>query len=118
MKLHGVTHFSAFRNIPNLRQQRQEAFDAYIFFEGLQNHLLVDDVARGPDPPDFVISIAGGRVGAELTRLNPKRFRHGGHARLAEFKRWRTEGETDRSPRREFRWGESTLREWLEAFQS
>jgi hypothetical protein len=111
-------HFSAFRAAPMNRKQRREAFDALGFFEGLQNYEEVRDVVNGPDPPDYVIDLGGRRIAAELTHLNPKVFGQGGYSRRAEFSRWKADEPADPAPQREFRWGHSTLREMLEAFES
>jgi hypothetical protein len=117
VKLHDVTQFSAFRDIPQGKQIR-EAFDAYGFFAEVPNHVRVRDVVRGPDPPDYVICLENRRIGVELTRLNPKVFGQGGHLRTKEFKRWKDAAESDPSPKRQFEWGTFTLRELLEAFES
>lgn len=118
MKVHGLNHFSGFHSLPPGGRERREALDALGFFEGLQNHVPVADVTRGTDPPDFVICIEGRKIGAELTRLNPKVFGHGGCAKMAEFKRWKGEIEDDLSAERQFSWGGFTLRESLAAFDS
>jgi len=117
MNLNGVTHFSAFRNPPGQEKRRKELIEAWSFFDVLQNHVSIEDVMLGPDPPDFVVRLAGRKIGVELTRLNPKVFKQGGYARIADFKSWENEAQNDPSLIRQFPWGRFTVRETLESFR-
>jgi hypothetical protein len=117
MKLHGVSRFSIFKNLPETGQKRQDAMDAMWFFEGLQNHLEIDDVLPGSDPPDFVIVAGRRRISAELTRLNPKLFGQGGFRAIEGFTQWVEDGKTDPARKREYGWGEYSLKEALDALK-
>jgi hypothetical protein len=100
--MNGVTHFSAFRNLAANGKVRQGAFDASWVFDALQSYLQIEDVVRGTDPPDFVICLHGRRIGVELTKLNPKTFAKGGHSRVAEFERWKSEVKAVQEDGRQF----------------
>src|SRR5262245_35985661 len=104
-KLHGVTQFSAFRTTAPQCQQRREALNSFPFFEALQNYVDIDDVEFGPNPPDFVITAKGLKIGAEVTRLNPRIFGRGGCTQMRDFRSWKEERISGPPEDRKICWG-------------
>jgi len=70
--MHGLSQFLIARNLPPAGPKHREVMDVFPFFSALQNFIKIDEIEFGPDPPDFVMSHGGRKIGVELTKLNPK----------------------------------------------
>jgi hypothetical protein len=108
--------FSIYQKLSSNRQQKQEAEDIWWFLLSLCKLMSIEDVEYGPDPPDFIFHVSGKSIGVELTKLNPKVFVEGGYAQRKLFKEWQQETNKNPQPRSEFKWGQFTVKESLDAF--
>jgi hypothetical protein len=107
--------FTIYRRRSPIKKRQNEADELFLFLSGLEEFVELEDVEFGGDPPDFVFRHKGNRIGVELTAVVPKKFGRGGYSRIAEFKTWNVERKQRPQPRHEFKWGEFTLRESLDA---
>jgi hypothetical protein len=85
----------------------------------LEYFIKLDQVDFGepPNEPDFIFTLQGKQIGAELTALDPKVFATGGYRQRGEFKKWQKETNPTVTPEK-FLWGSYSLRESLIALKA
>ena len=121
MTVSDVSHFSIYKNAVRTLQQRREVKLIEPFLIALSDFLPISDMAHlEPDPPDFVLTTNGQRVGIELTELSRAVFLkvNGGDLQKGEYFNWDKDGRTKaRGIAEKYAWSKTTLDEVLAAFQ-
>jgi hypothetical protein len=113
-----ISRFSIYRNPLPVPKRQAESRDLMPLLLRLDELIKFADVTFGQDPPDFVFHHQSGRIGVELTDLNPKVFEEGGHQERAGFKSFEA-GVAQTSPAQaEFPWSKVSMRESLEALKA
>ena len=118
-----VSRFSIYRNLPPAPKRQAErrvaeSRDLRPLLLRLGEFLKFADVTFGKDPPDFVFHHQSGRIGVELTDLNPKVFERGGHQERAGFKSFEAEVAQTSPAQAKFPWNKIPMRESLETFKA
>ncbi|HUD45543.1 MAG TPA: hypothetical protein VMR33_01880 [Candidatus Baltobacteraceae bacterium] len=110
-------HFDGMRQQYDDAKHRSEAVDFYLLLRHLSGFISIDKSRFGepPNEPDFVLDHIDGRIGAELTILNPKPFPRKGFVKRGQFKVWNRETMPGATPQ-SFSWENASLRESLAAF--
>src|SRR5262245_37906215 len=106
-----IARFSVCRE-PRTKAQRKDINDIWPFFCGLQLYTKVDDVRFGQDPPDFIITQGEVLVGAEVTKINPRKFGPRGFKLKGDYAAFKDTKEDGR-----FNWGRFTMNEVLVAWE-
>jgi len=113
-----ISRFSIFHEAQLDAQREEERQVLMHFLLRLDEFLKFSDVTFGKNPPDFVFHHQDGRIGVELTDLNPKLFEDGGHQKRAEYKTFEAKIYQKSTADESFPWDKVSMRESLEAFKS